>query len=83
MSQLEKQKTTLPCPKCSKDIELSYYDMFSRKEAKCRRCGSLYKFNSSDASNLRSRIRDYEKAQDKFGEEIQKIVKGADITIKK
>ncbi len=83
MGQLEKQKTTLPCPKCSKDIELSYYDMISRKQAKCRRCSSLYKFNSSDASNLRSKIRDLEKAQEKFSEAIQKIVKSADITIKK
>ncbi len=83
MSGLEKEKTNLPCPSCRKDIEISYYDMFSRKEAKCRRCGSLYKFNSSDASNLRNRIRDLEKAQVKFGEAIQDIVKGADITIKK
>ena len=83
MSALEKQKTSLPCPSCRRDIEISYQDMFSKKEAKCRRCGSMYKFNSSDATNLRSRLRDFEKAQEKFGEAVQKIVKSADITIKK
>ena len=82
MGDLERQKTEIPCPKCSRDIEISYRDMYSRREAKCRRCGSKYKFNSSDASNLRSKIRDFERAQDKFGEAIQRILKGADIELK-
>ena len=82
MGQLEKEKTSLPCPKCNRDIEITYYDMFSRREAKCRRCGSMYKFNSIDANNLRSKIRDFERAQEKFGEAVQKIMKGADIILK-
>ncbi len=82
MGDLERQKTEIPCPKCSRDIEISYRDMYSRREAKCRRCGSKYKFNSSDASNLRSKISDFERAQDKFGEAIQRILKGADIELK-
>jgi len=82
MGDLERQKTEIPCPKCGRDIKISYHDMFSRRKAKCSRCGSMYEFNSSDASNLRSKIRDFERAQDKFGEAIQRILKGADIVLK-
>jgi hypothetical protein len=53
--KLEKRKIELPCPKgCSSKIQISYYDICSRREAKCSRCGSKYKFGSSEASNLRS-----------------------------
>jgi|TARA_B110000238_G_scaffold193188_1_gene229342 hypothetical protein len=53
--KLEKTKIELPCPKgCSSKIQITYYDICSRKEAKCSRCGSKYKFGSSEASNLRS-----------------------------
>jgi len=53
--KIEKQKISLPCPKgCSRAIEISYYDICSRREAKCGRCGSKYKFGSSEASNLKS-----------------------------
>ena len=55
--KLEKQKIELPCPKgCSSysKIQITYYEICSRKEAKCSRCGSKYKFGSSEASNLRS-----------------------------
>lgn len=82
MIKLEKEKTILPCPKCKRDIELTYYDMYSRREAKCRRCGSFYKFGSSEASNLRSRIRDVGRAQEKFADAMEKIKEKAEITIK-
>lgn len=83
MGKLEKEKTTLPCPNCKRDIEVTYYDMYSRREAKCRRCGSFYKFGSSEASNLRSRIQDVERSQEKFAEAIMKIMEKAEITIKR
>lgn len=82
MGDLEREKTEIPCPKCGRDIEVSYRDMYSRKEAKCSRCKSMYKFNSSDASNLNSCIKNFERAQEKFGEAIQRILKGADIILK-
>ena len=82
MGNLAKEEMELPCPKCGRDIEVSYYTMYSRKEAKCSRCKSMYKFNSSDASNLNSCIRNFETAQDKFGKAIQRIIKGADREIK-
>ena len=83
MGNLERETTEIPCPKCSRAIKISYRDMFSRREAKCSRCGSKYKFNSSDASNLRSKIKDFERSQDKFGEAVQRILKGADIEVKR
>jgi len=80
--QLEREKTTIPCPKCKRDIVITYQEMFNRREAKCRRCGSMYKFTPLDASNLRTRIRDLERAQEKFGEAVQKIMSKADIVLK-
>ena len=76
---IEKQKISLPCPKgCSRAIEISYYDICSRREAKCSRCGSKYKFGSSEASNLKSAIRDVQRKTDeitKRSEQIEKLRK--------
>jgi DNA-directed RNA polymerase subunit RPC12/RpoP len=82
MSDLEKQTTELPCPKCNRAIEVSFYEMMSRREAKCRRCSSKYKFKSSPASRLRSKIRDLERAQEKFQEAVQEVVESADMEVK-
>jgi len=76
---IEKQKIPLPCPNgCSKAIEISYYEICSKREAKCGRCGSKYKFGSSEASNLKSAIRDVQRKTDeitKRGEQIEKLSK--------
>lgn len=81
MSNLEREKKELPCPKCKRPIKTTLYDMFNKKEAKCS-CGSMYKFDSSAASNLRSAISNLEKAEEKFTEAMQKIMSTADIVIK-
>ena len=53
--KLEKTTIEFPCPKgCSIKIKITYYEICSRREAKCSRCGSKYKFGSSETSNLRS-----------------------------
>ena len=76
---IEKQRISLPCPKgCSRAIEISYYDICSRREAKCSRCGSKYKFGSSESSNLKSAIRDVQRKTDeitKRSEQIEKLGK--------
>jgi hypothetical protein len=82
MNDIAKQTTELPCPKCNRAIEISFYDMMSRREAKCRRCYSKYKFKSSPASNLRSKIRDMERAQEKFQEAVQDLIESADMELK-
>ena len=34
--KIEKQKISLPCPKgCSRSIDLTYYEICNRREAKC------------------------------------------------
>tara|TARA_B100001105_G_scaffold226705_1_gene196881 strand:+ start:39 stop:290 length:252 start_codon:yes stop_codon:yes gene_type:complete len=83
MGQLEREKTEIPCPSCSRDIELTYRDLASKGEAKCRRCGSAYDFNSSDQSRFKSAMRDFERAQEKFGKTMQKVISSADIILKR
>ena len=81
---LEREKTEIPCPSCNRDIELTYRDLSgSKREVKCRRCKSSYKFNSSDQSKFRSAIRDFERSQKKFGEMLQRVIKNADILIER
>ena len=66
---LEKEKIKLPCPKgCSRAIEIDYGEICQRREAKCGRCGSKYKFGSSEVSNMKSAMRDVHRKQ----EEVEK-----------
>jgi len=78
---LEKEIKELPCPKCKKAIKISMYDMYTKKEAKCSSCKSMYKFDSSAASNLRSALTSMENAEKKFSDAFQKLISTADITI--
>ena len=80
--KIEKQKLSLPCLKgCSRDIEVTYYDICSRREAKCSRCGSKYKFGSSEASSLKSAMNGVQKKTDeltKRSEQVEKLSKEMD-----
>ncbi len=96
--KLERQKIQLPCPKgcSSRKIEITYYDICSRKEAKCGRCGSKYKFGYSEASNLRSAMsyvdrltdeierksKDLERRVKDFEKANERLLKSPDIEIK-
>lgn len=89
MGKLENEKTHLPCPKCKKEIQVTYHDIYAKKEAKCSSCGTTYKFKPSDANNLHyaisnveSAISNLEKAQGKLSDAMQKTLKGADILLK-
>ncbi|MBD3233221.1 MAG: hypothetical protein GF315_05810 [candidate division Zixibacteria bacterium] len=79
MKKFVDEKANLLCPKCKKDIEVSYKDILTHKEAICKKCGSGHKFSSSDRSSLRSAVSNYERAQDNFGNAMQKLIKGADV----
>lgn len=83
MTQIEKQTVELTCPSCQKEIEPTYYDICSRREAKCRRCGSMLKFNSSAASSLKSALNDLVRAQEKVGKCLEKAVETADTLSKR
>ena len=80
--KIEKQKISLPCPKgCSRSIDLTYYEICNRREAKCSRCGSKYKFGSSEVSNLKSAIRDVQRKTDeitKRAKQVEKLSKEID-----
>ncbi len=83
MSSVENDIQNLECPGCKKPIKVSYYEIISRKEAKCTRCNSLYKFNSTELSNLRSSIKNVETANKKLEELFYKIVSKAEKKIAK
>ena len=82
MGKLEREITKIPCPNCKRDIEVTYINILNQREAKCNRCRSMYKFSSSDTSNLRSAISNLERAQEKFSDAFHRALKGADIIIK-
>jgi transcription initiation factor IIE alpha subunit len=83
MSAIEKQTVELTCPGCQREMEPTYYDICSRREAKCRRCGSMLKFNSSAVSYLRSALNDLVRAQEKVGKYLEKAVETADAISKR
>ena len=81
---LEREKREIPCPSCGRDIEVVYRDLAgSKREAKCRRCGSSYQFNSSDQSRFRLAMRDFERSQNKFGKPMQNVIANADVLVKR
>jgi hypothetical protein len=83
MSQIEKQSVELSCPGCQREIETTYYDICSRREAKCRRCGSMLKFNSSAVSYLRSALGDLGRAQEKVSKYLEKAIETAETISKR
>lgn len=81
MSDIEKEKKELPCPKCKRPIKTTLYDICSRKEVKCTSCSSMYKFDSSAASNMKSSIANMENAQKKFSDAFHKLLTTASVLI--
>ena len=76
---IERNKTEIPCP-YGKRIELSYKDWAgSKRQAKCRRCKSSFKFISGDQSRFRFAIRDLERSQKKIADTMKKVIANADI----
>lgn len=83
MPAYDKETVTLECPGCKREMEATYYDVYSKREAKCRRCGSSYKFDSSGAVNVKRALEEKERAEKKLEEAINNICDKADIQIKK
>lgn len=83
MPAYDKETVTLECPGCKREMEVTFYDVYSRREAKCRRCGSSYKFDSSAASNLQRALQERERAEKKLEEAMGHMYDKADIQIKR
>ena len=83
MASYDKETLDLDCPGCKRPLNATYYDAYSKGEAKCQRCGSGYTFDSGRKSQFRSALQNLEQAQKKVSEALQHLVEKAEITIKK
>ena len=93
MSQLEKERTEIPCPGGGREIRTTYGEVARKSSLKSSK-GHEYKFKSSDQSKLRRAMdnlerlqkdfeRKMERAQKEFAEAYQNVIGNADILIKK
>jgi uncharacterized Zn finger protein len=78
MSSFDRQPFELECPSCSREIKTSYYEICSRREAKCRHCGSMYKFDPRDVTYLRMAVQGLEQAQKKVEKALEKAIESAE-----
>lgn len=90
MSEFEKQEVSISCPNCKRDFDARVYDLAHRHEAKCPRCGTLFKFSSSGVSTLQSKIRDIDRAFDAlakargaFDDALENAFESAQVILKK
>ena len=93
MSQLEKEKTEIPCPGGGREIRTTYGEIARKSSLKSSK-GHEYKFKSSDQSKLRRAMdnlerlqkdfeRKMERAQKEFNEAYQNVIANADILLKR
>jgi len=93
MSQLEREKTEIPCPGGGREIRTTYGELARRSSLKSSK-GHEYKFKSSDQSKFRRSMdkierlqkdfeRDMERAQKEFFEAFQNVIANADILLKR
>ena len=93
MSQLEKERTEIPCPGGGREIRTTYGEVARKSSLKSSK-GHEYKFKSSDQSKLRRAMdnlerlqkdfeRKMERAQKEFAEAYQNVISNADLIIKR
>ena len=93
MSDLEREKTEIPCPGGGSPIRTTYGDVAKKSSLKSSR-GHEYKFKYSDQSKLKSAFkkleslqkdfdRKMERAQEDFSEAYQNVISNADLIIKR
>ena len=93
MSDLEREKTEIPCPGGGSPIRTTYGDVAKKSSLKSSR-GHEYKFKSSDQSKLRRAMdnlerlqkdfeRKMERGQKEFFEAYQNVIGNADILLKR
>ena len=93
MSDLEREKTEIPCPGGGSPIRTTYGEVARKSSLKSSK-GHEYKFKSSDQSKLRRAMdnlerlqkdfeRKMERAQKEFAEAYQNVISNADLIIKR
>jgi len=93
MSDLEREKTEIPCPGGGRAIKTTYGEL-ARKSSLRSNKGHEYKFKSNDQSKLKRSMdkmerlqkdfkRDLERAQKDFAEAYQNVIRNADILLKR
>ena len=93
MSDLEREKTEIPCPGGGSPIRTTYGDVAKKSSLKSSR-GHEYKFKYNDQSKLKSAFkkleslqkdfdRKMERAQEDFAEAYQNVIANADILLKR
>lgn len=85
MLRLDKEIVQLEedCPGCKRPLVATYFDIYSRREVKCRKCGSAVRFDSSAAHNVQHALQELERSEDKLDKAMKEIFKKAEVTIKK
>ena len=83
MTDIEKQRIELECPGCKREIEISYYNLINRREARCMRCSSSLKIQSMNASRLSQALRYFERAQSDVQKELEEAIEKAELNIKR
>jgi len=82
MKKFQNQSIDLPCPGCGRTLEVSYYELYTRRKPTCKRCRSYYEITSSNASKLRSEVSKVERIFDKLEEILKDIKNDSDKMIK-
>ena len=92
-SDLEREKTEVPCPGGGRPIKTTYGDVARRSSLKSSK-GHEYKFKSGDQNKLKNAMRkmeslqkdfqrDMERAQKEFMESYQDVLGNADVLLKR
>ena len=93
MSDLQREKTEIPCPGGGREIRTTYGELARKSSLKSSK-GHEYKFKSSDQSKLRRAMdnmsrfqrdfeRNMERAQKEFAKAYQNVIANADILLKR
>ena len=93
MSDLQREKTEIPCPGGGREIRTTYGELARRSSLKSSK-GHEYKFKSSDQSKFRRAMdkierlqkdfgREMERAQKEFAEAYKNVIANADILLKR
>ena len=93
MSQLEREKTEIPCPGGGREIRTTYGEIARKSSLKSSK-GHEYKFKSSDQRKLSRAMdnlerlqkdfeRNMERAQKEFAQSYQNVIANADILLKR
>ena len=93
MSELEREKTEIPCPGGGSPIKTTYGDVAKKSKLRSNK-GHEYHFNNSSQSKLRNAMKKMEslqkkfekemgRAQEDFSEAFQNVISNADVVIKR